>query len=133
MEENEILFINAHGRKLCGDAAGKKCWEVLLREQNRPCSFCPDDKLLKDGKASVSYEWSFQSTNDQRWYLCHVSVIPWTDGRFARMEVATDITERKIIEDEVRRYSTELKSLLAEKDKFFSIIAHTTSDLQCPV
>lgn len=130
MDTYEILFINAHGRKLCGDSAGKTCWEVLQQDQNGPCAFCTNDKLLKNGKPTGVHEWSFQNTKNQRWYLCQDSAIPWIDGRFVRMEVAADITERKLLEDEVRRYNAELQALLTEKDKFFSIIAH---DLKSPM
>ena len=130
MDTYEILFINAYGRQLVGDSAGKTCWEVLQQGQDGPCAFCTNDKLLKDGKPTGTYEWSFKNTMNQRWYLCQDSAIPWIDGRFVRMEMATDITERKLLEDEVRRYNDELQALLAEKDKFFSIIAH---DLKSPM
>lgn len=130
MDTYEILFINVYGRKLFGDVAGKTCWQVLQQGQDGPCAFCTNDKLLKDGRPTGVHEWSFQNTNDQRWYLCQDRAIPWIDGRLVRMEVASDITERKLLEDEVRRSNTELQALVAEKDRFFSIIAH---DLKSPM
>jgi PAS domain S-box-containing protein len=43
--------------------------------------------------------------------------------------VATDITERKIMEEKLRTKNEELEKINAEKDKFFSILAH---DLRHP-
>ena len=59
----------------------------------------------------------------------------WTvKGKYFGEEVlitlAIDITERKVAEAEIKRKNEELQKINAEKDKFFSIIAH---DLKSPL
>lgn len=49
-------------------------------------------------RAATAYIWEFQNILDKRWYQCRDRAIRWTDGRLVRMEIATDITERKEME-----------------------------------
>lgn len=51
-----------------------------------------------DGEPRPPYIWEFQNILDKRWYQCRDRAIRWTDGRLVRMEIATDITERKEME-----------------------------------
>ncbi len=106
MQTHELLFINAYGRRIFGDAASKKCWEVIQSGQTGPCAFCNNDKLLDaHGQPAGIHRWEFQNTTTRRWYECRDQAIPWTAGRFVRMEVAVDITERKQSEEHIRKLS----------------------------
>jgi two-component system sensor histidine kinase AtoS len=49
------------------------------------------------------YQWEFQNTVNGRWYDIRDRVIQWVDGTLVRMEIATDITERKEIEETLKR------------------------------
>ncbi|WP_296931637.1 GGDEF domain-containing protein [uncultured Marinobacter sp.] len=97
-ETHELLYMNAYGRRIWGSIDGKKCWEVLQNNAS-PCDFCTNHLLIdSEGSPSAPHIWEFQNRLDKRWYQCRDQAIPWLDGRLVRLEIATDITERKEME-----------------------------------
>ncbi len=106
MNTHEILFMNKPLLEAFGEAAGRPCYK-LLQGLDAPCSFCTNDKLVDaNGRPTGVYAWEFQNRLNSRWYELRDSAVRWTDGRLVRMEIATDITERK---------QTELKLRLSEE------------------
>lgn len=96
MKNYEILFINEYGRSRHGNVAGRLCWQTLQKNQDGPCPFCTNTKLIDaDGNSTGVYRWEFQNTHNGRWYDCRDRAIHWIDGRLARLEIAFDITARK--------------------------------------
>lgn len=104
METHELLFVNQYGKEAwASDFVGRPCWEVL-QGLDGPCPFCTNDRLLsEDGSPAGVIHWEFQNRRDGRWYDIRDSAIRWTDGRLVRLEVATDITERKADEEAHRQ------------------------------
>lgn len=96
MKSYELIYLNEYGHKFDSYWVGKKCYKVLQKNQDKPCDFCSNRYLLdSNGSSTGVYVWEFQNTVDKRWYECRDQAIRWTDGRMVRMEIATDITERK--------------------------------------
>jgi len=110
METYELLFINKFGRDNWGEITGRVCWQVLQQDQQGPCPFCTNSRLLNEKGAPAGIViWEFQNTVDREWYECRDQAIQWTDGRFVRMEIATNITQRK----QTHQALAEEKELLA--------------------
>ncbi len=100
METHELLFINEYVKGFYGDILGKKCWQTLQQGQDGPCAFCTNDKLIgPDGEPAGVYQWEFCDRVNGRWYDRRDRAIRWLDGKLKRMEIATDITERKQAEE----------------------------------
>ena len=117
MQTYELLFANEYGRNIWGDIQGKTCWKVLQAGQDGPCSFCTNHRLIDDsGQPTGVYVWEFQNTVTRRWYQCRDQAIRWIDGRLVRMEIATDITDRKQAEEALKAAKQHAEDL-ARKDE----------------
>ena len=116
IDTHELIFINKYGRHQWGDPNGRKCWQVLQTNQLGPCSFCTNPLLLdSQGKPTGVQITEIQNTANNQWYQCHDQAIPWLDGRLVRIEVATDITQRKAMEEALRAAYMQAE-LLADTD-----------------
>ena len=69
--------------------------------------------LNADGEPTGVYVWEIQNTVNGFWYEIRDRAIRWVDGRIVRLEIAVDITERKRMEEEIRRRNEELIALNA--------------------
>lgn len=120
MDTYEVLFINKYGRELLGDITGRICWQSIQQGQSGPCDFCTNKFLLTaDGTPGEVYIWEFQNTITGKWFHIHDRAIEWSDGRIVRLEIATDITGRKKVEEE----------LLLHKDKLELLVNKRTAEL----
>lgn len=113
MKSYEILYANKCLQDIFGDIEGKICWQVLQSNQSNQCNFCTNDKLLDmNGSPAGIYSWEFQNTVNKRWYSISDKAIKWGDGRIVRLEIATDITERKRTEESLRETNETLQALI---------------------
>jgi PAS domain S-box-containing protein len=104
LKTHEILFVNKYMRDIFGtDLKGKLCWEVF-RNNTGPCSNCTNEKLLNEhGDPTGVHVWNDKNPIINRWYINHDRAIRWTDGRYVRLQIATDITDLKYMENELRQ------------------------------
>ncbi len=114
----EVLYINEYTKNLLGDIKGKICWQSIQKGQKRPCKFCTNDKILNsEGKPTGVYHWEFQNTVTDKWFDIRDSAIEWHDGRIVRLEVATEITHLKNIEESLQ----ESRHILLESEEIAEI------------
>jgi len=112
MQTYELLFMNSRARETSGAAVGDICWSVLQNNQDGPCPFCTNHLLVDaDGQPRPPHVWEFQNSRTGRWYQCRDQAIRWPDGRLVRLEIATDITSRKEMEEELREGEARYRAL----------------------
>jgi len=117
MKSYEILFMNNHMKELFGeDLTGNICWKSIHNNQDGPCEFCTNNKLTDaDGNSTEPYIWEFYNQKLRKWYELHDMVVPWLDGKLVRMEIATDITDRKQVEQKQDKINEMLEDKVKER------------------
>ncbi|HKM14523.1 MAG TPA: GGDEF domain-containing protein [Marinospirillum sp.] len=116
IQTHELIFINEYGRKQWGEAAGHKCWQILQAGKTAACDFCTNHLLLnQQGESTGVQVVELQNTVNNQWYQCRDQAVRWIDGRMVRIEIATNITDRKLLEQKLRDARLQAE-LLADTD-----------------
>jgi PAS domain S-box-containing protein len=104
METYEILFMNKHMIDSFGeDFTGKICWEVFRHEPG-PCGHCTNDKLLDEkGHPTGVQIWHDKNPVTGKWLINYDRAIKWVDGRYVRLQIASDITKFKRMEEQFQQ------------------------------
>ncbi|MDA8141815.1 MAG: ATP-binding protein [Desulfobacteraceae bacterium] len=99
-QSHEVLFMNKHMIQSFGqDMIGSICWQAFRQAQG-PCAWCLQHQLKE---AERVQSWQEQNPLTQRWYFNYGRFIRWTDGRPVKIQIATDITDLKKMEAELRQ------------------------------
>jgi len=110
LDTYEVLLTNRHMRESFGeDLVGKTCYQVF-RNESVPCRHCTNANLLDSGgnPADVCV-WEGKDPITGKWYINYDRAIKWIDGRFVRLQVATDISRIKDLEKESLRFQAQLQ------------------------
>ncbi len=136
LETHEILYMNKNMQDLFGgDRTGEQCWSVLRNGYER-CEICPVDKLVgTDNRPAGVHVWEGENPLTGRWYRNCDMALKWTDGRLVRLQVATDITNRKKMEKERVHMEYELRQ--SQKLKTIGTLAggivHDLNNILSPI
>jgi len=111
METYEILFANRYLTDLFGDVVGRICWQTLHAGKSGPCNVCTNEKLVtSDGKPAGVNVRELNNAVIGKWFEIRERAIPWVDGRIVKLEIAADINDRKIAEEELKRAHHEMET-----------------------
>ncbi len=97
LETYDLLYLNQLGKSATGitsdeELKGQKCYKVL-QGRDEPCDFCTNHLLSED----EYYEWSYYNASLNASFLLKDKLIQY-DGKLARLEIATDVSEMTKLE-----------------------------------
>ncbi|MBT4264684.1 MAG: PAS domain S-box protein [Deltaproteobacteria bacterium] len=103
METHDVLYMNAQMIESFGkDLTGQICWKAF-RGGSKPCSHCTNPYLLDAANKPTEVKiWEGHNPISNKYYLNHDKAIRWIDDRFVRIQISTEITGRKQVEEALR-------------------------------
>ncbi len=111
-KDYNIRYVDPEWARLYGDWNNKKCFDYF-RDRLSPCPECPIEEAFKLKRAVVSEEVLPKEGNRPN----QVTTIPFQNefGEWLVARVHVDISEKKKVDQELRRYRDSLEHLVSER------------------
>jgi len=104
-QDYRVEFMNKKMIEWTGrEAAGDYCYQAL-HDRTEICPWCVNDRVFR----GETVRWEVQSPKDNHWYYIVNTPIYHYDGRMSKQAVIIDITDRKQMEEELKRKSEDIK------------------------
>jgi signal transduction histidine kinase len=132
IDSSEILYANGYLKSLLGfDPTGRMCSQFMHEPDCSSCVLCDlgGELLDKGGKPLAEIQREYINPFDKKWYAARDRVIRWSDDRLVRLEVATDISEQKRLQNFLQEARQQAENTITTKNKFVALVAH---DLKSP-
>jgi diguanylate cyclase (GGDEF)-like protein len=107
LQTHEIHFVNKHMKESFGkNLLGQICYR-LFRNFDSPCEHCTNLVLLNEkGEPNPPIVWEGFNPITGKWYKNSDCAIRWGEEGYARLQIATDITEIKNSEHRMLEMAT---------------------------
>ncbi len=125
LSDYEILFINKKMREefdLSDDCIGQKCWKVLQNDMQEPCPFCPTPHLIKNPDQQII--WEEHNTVTGMYYMNTDTIVEWIDAQAAHLQHSVNITEVKLVNQQLDEAKIVAESANQAKSDFLSRMSH---------
>jgi PAS domain S-box-containing protein len=123
VQGRDLKIIRANRRFVenFGDPAGRYCYQIY-KQRSEKCERCPVERTFRDGEPHTSEEQVIAQDGRELWVLVNSTPIRDGSGEIeAVMEMSTDITDIKLLHQQLRESQQKHKLLFEEVPCYISI------------
>jgi PAS domain S-box-containing protein len=109
-ENHDIEYVNPALKQIFGAVEGRKCYEYF-HDRTGACPWCKNQEVF----AGNTVRWEWYSSKNQRTYDLLDTPLKKSDGKISKLEILRDVTDRKLVEEELQKARSELEQRVEER------------------